>query len=438
MSEIMATASLVSCLFLLLAIGCPVTFAMLITSIIFGFFLMGSSYFFMISTSLYGAISSQILIAIPLFILMGNVLAYTGVAKNMFNTLHTWAGGLRGGLAMATEVICAIFGAMCGNSAAATITMGTIALPAMREHGYDKHLAIGSIASGGLLGLIIPPSVYAILYASITTLSIGKLYLAMLIPGLLLTSLYILYIGIRTWIQPELAPIIPKEERSSWHEKFVSLKGIIVPLLIVFTVLGGIYSGIVTPTEAATVGALSVLIVAIVDRSLTLKKFHLVITKTIGLTSMIVWMIMAITAFTNVFNLAGGYEVINIVVDMLPVSGIGVIIIMQLSIFIMGMVMDDMAIMFLSVPIFLPIIKSLGFDPLWFGVLFMVNVQCAWLTPPYGFNLFFMKSITPPDITMDVIYISVIPFIAMQLVCMAAIIIFPEIATWLPTLFFER
>jgi len=260
----------------------------------------------------------------------------------------------------------------------------------------------------------------------------------MLIPGLLLTSLYILYIGIRTWIQPELAPIIPKEERSSWHEKFVSLKGIIVPLLIVFAVLGGIYSGIVTPTEAATVGALSVLIVAIVDRSLTLEKFHLVITKTIGLTSMIVWMIMAITAFTNVFNLAGGYEVINIVVDMLPVSGIGVIIIMQLSIFIMGMVMDDMAIMFLSIPIFLPIIKSLGFDPLWFGVLFMVNVQCAWLTPPYGFNLFFMKSITPPEITMDDIYISVIPFIGMQLVCMAIIIIFPEVATWLPTLFFER
>ena len=432
MSIGLITILLFGSLFFLLTIGCPVSFAMIIVSLIFGTLLWGPSHLYMVASSLFGATASQILLAIPLFILMGNILAHTGIARDMFKALYYWSGPLRGGLAMGTIGICAVFAAMCGSSAAATITMGTIALPSMREHGYDKTLAVGSIGSGGLLGFLIPPSVLAIIYASTAGVSVGKLYLGIFIPGFLLAFLYILYIGIRAFLQPKWAPSIPREERPSLWEKFKSLRGVFLPALIVIAVLGGIYSGVTTPTEAAGVGALCVFISAVITRSLSWQNLKQALWMTLRLTSMVVWIIMAVTIFTNVYNALGAPTIINHIVTLLPVGGFGVILIMQLSIFLLGMIMDDIAIILLCTPIYLPIVTSLGFDPLWFGVLFMVNMQCAWLTPPYGFNLFYMRAITPSEITMGDIYRSVIPFIGLQVILLVLVMFFPQIALWLP------
>lgn len=438
MSIGLITLLLFSSLFFLFAIGCPISFALIIVGLVFGITLWGPAHLYMVASSLYGATTSQILIAIPLFILMGNVLATTGIARDMFKALYYWSGPLRGGLAMGTEAICAIFAAMCGTSTAATITMGTIALPAMREHNYDKNLAVGTVASGGLLGILIPPSVIAIIYASVSGVSLGRLYFGIFIPGFLLASLYIVYIGIRAYLQPKWAPSIPKEERPSWGEKFKALRGVILPVLIVTAVLGGIYSGIITPTEAAGVGAICVIIASAITGSLSWQNIRQALWATLRLTSMVVWLIMGVTIFSNVYNALGAPKIISAMVEILPVSGFAVIILMQLSIFLLGMIMDDIAVILLCTPVYLPIVTSLGFDPLWFGVLFMVNMQCAWLTPPYGFNLFYMRAITPPEITMGDIYRSVIPFIGIQMLCLILVMAFPPIATWLPSLVIGR
>jgi tripartite ATP-independent transporter DctM subunit len=433
MSIELITLLLFGSVFFLFAIGCPISFALIIVGIVFGVSLWGPAHLYMVASSLYGATTSQILVAIPLFILMGNVLANTGIAAKLFKALYFWSGPIRGGLAMGTEAICAIFAAMCGTSTAATITMGTIALPEMLKRKYDKNLAVGSVGSGGLLGILIPPSVIAIIYASVSGVSVGRLYFGMFIPGFLLAFLYVLYIGVRAYLQTEWAPSISKEQRPSWKEKFVALKGVVLPVLIVVAVLGGIYSGIITPTEAAGVGAICVFIAAAIDRSLNWQSLKQSLLATLRLTSMVVWLIMGVTVFTNVYNALGAPDLINRVISMLPGGGFGVIILMQLSIFFLGMIMDDVAIILLCTPMYLPIVTSLGFDPLWFGILFMVNMQCAWLTPPYGFNLFYIRAITPPEISMGDIYRSVLPFICLQILCLLLVMFFPPIATWLPS-----
>ena len=425
-------------IFLLFAIGLPISFTLGATSVIFLLIFLGTSHLLMVATSLYGAMTRQTLMAIPLFIFMGNVLASSGIAREFFTAMYNWSGPIRGGLAMGTEVLCGVFAAMCGTTEGATVTMGVTALPAMLDHGYDKNLAIGSLASGALLGILIPPSILAILYASISGTSIGKLYFAILVPGLVLLTLYILYNGIRCYMQPELAPALPKEERPSWQEKFISLKGIALPALIVFAVLGGIYSGATTPTEAAGVGALGVVIAALIHRKLSWTKLKEALLMTVRLTGMVAWLIMCVTLFAHVYGCLGIQQLVQNIVAALPISGFGIIILMQLSIFLLGMVIDDVSIILICTPIYLPIVTSLGFDPLWFAVLFMVNMQCAWMTPPYGFNLFIVKAVVPEWITMVDIYRAVIPFIGLQIACLLLVMFIPGIATWLPSMIIAR
>ena len=434
MSIELITLLLFASLFALFSIGFPISFSLITVGTVFGILLWGHSHLYMLASALYGATTSQTLMAIPLFILMGNFLVYTGMAEKLFKALYYWAGPVRGALAMGTIGISAIFAAMCGSSGATTVTVGTIALPEMLKRSYDKKLALGSVASGGLLGFLIPPSVIAIIYASVSGVSLGKLYLGMFFPGFLLAFLYVLYIGVSSFLKPELAPPISMGEGPSWAEKFAALKGLILPLLIVLAVLGGIYSGIITPTEAAGVGAFCVFLVALVGRSLSFSKMLQSLLSTLRLTGMIVWILMSVTVFTNVYNALGAPELIDRAIKLLPVGGLGVIVLMQLSVFLLGMIMDDIALLVLVTPMYLPIVISLGFDPLWFGVLFMVNMQIAYLTPPYGFNLFIMKGITPSEITMMHIYLSVIPFIGLQMVCFLIVMLVPPVATWLPSL----
>ena len=438
MSIGLTTLLLFGCLFLLISIGVHIAFSLLIVGIGFTLFLWGPSHLYVIASSMFGSMSSQIYIAIPLFILMGNLLAYTGIADELFNALYLWTARLRGGLAMGTVSAGTLLAAMCGSSEAGTLTVGIMALPAMTKRGYNKPLALGSIAAGGLLGFLIPPSIMAIVYAALSGVSLGKLYFASLIPGLLLAGLYMVYIWVRSYLQPGLCPRIPKEESPSWVERFKALKMVILPSLIVVIVLGGIYSGATTPTEAAGVGCASAFIVAIVKGRLNWKNLKEALLSTFSLLGMIAWMIMCVTVFTNVYNALGAPKIVNEIVTIFPAGGFGVIVMMQLSIFILGMVMDDFALLFLTMPIFVPIIKQLGFDPIWFGVLILINMQCALLTPPYGFNLFYVRAIAPDDISTFTIYRGVVPFICLQLLCLIIVMLFPSLALWLPSLLAGR
>jgi tripartite ATP-independent transporter DctM subunit len=434
MSIGLTTLLLFGCLFLLLALGLHIAFSLLIVGIGFTLFLWGPSHLYVIASSMFGSMSSQVYIAIPLFILMGNILAHTGIADELFHVLYLWTGRLRGGLAMGTVSAGTLLAAMCGSSEAGTLTVGIMALPAMTKRGYNERLALGSIAAGGLLGFLIPPSIMAIVYAAISGASLGKLYFASFIPGLLLAGMYIAYIWVRSYLQPGLCPRVPKEESPSWTEKLKALRMVILPLLIVVIVLGGIYSGATTPTEAAGVGCAVTFIVALVKRCLTWKNLREALLSTFSLLGMIAWMIMCVTVFTNVYNALGAPKIVNAIVSIFPAGGFGVIIMMQLSIFVLGMVMDDFALLFLTMPIFVPIIKHLGFDPIWFGVLILINMQCALLSPPYGFNLFYVRAIAPPEISTFTIYRGVIPFICLQLLCLIIVMLFPSLALWLPTL----
>ena len=433
-----ATILLLGCVFALFAAGLPITFCLGGTATLFALLFFAPAQWYSIATSMYGATTNQILIAIPLFTLMGSVMVYTGIAEDLFNTLYKWAGPLRGALAMGTEAIGAAFGAMCGSSEATTLTMGSISLPQMLKRGYDKHLAIGSVTTGGLLGILIPPTVLGIIYCVVSGVSVGLLYFGLFFPGFMLAALYILYIGVRCYLQPHLAPAIPEEERVSWREKFASLKGVIAPILIMLAVLGGIYSGIVTPTEASGLGAICMFLAALIRRGLTWKTFKDSCVNTFKLASMVIWIIMAITVFSNVYHASGAAALIKEMALGLPVSGFGVIVLMVLSVFFLGMIMDDVVVMMLVVPIYLPIVTSLGFDPLWFGVLFLILINIAWLTPPYGFNLFIVRAITPKEISMMDIYRSVLPFIGLQLVCLVLVMFFPPIALWLPSVIIAR
>lgn len=427
------TLLLFGSMFAALATGIPVAFALGGIGLIYTYFLWGPSALNVIAYAAFDNWSASILLAAPLFLLMGTVLQESGIADAIYEMFYRWMGGLRGGLAIGTVVICTIFAAIMGISGASTITMGLIALPSMLRRGYNKEIVIGSIAAGGVLGILIPPSVIMIIYAMISRESVGDMFAGGIMPGLLLALLYILYIAIRAFFQPHLGPALPKQERASRREKIASLKGVVLPILLILIVLGSIYSGVCTPTEAAAVGALGALVSAAIHRRLSWEVVRKASTYTFMLTGMVMWILLGASIFNSLYRAVGAQELVMGLVARLDMSPWGVLILMQLSLFVLGMLMDDFAIVMLCVPIYVPIVKSLGFNSLWFAMLFMVNMQMAYLTPPYGFNLFYMKSIVPEGVTMADIYRSVLPFIALQFTGLVLLMLFPGIALWLPS-----
>lgn len=428
------TIMLFGCLFFVLATGLPVSFALGGVGVIFTFFLWGPNAVGVIAFAAYDLMSSPILMAAPLFMLMGIILQESGIADDVYEMFYRWMGPVRGGLAIGTIIICTIFAAIIGVSGASTITMGLIALPSMLKRNYDKNIVLGSVAAGGILGILIPPSVIMIIYAMISGESVGDLFAAGVFPGLLLASLYILYIAIRSYIQPHLGPALPKEERATFKEKIISLKAVILPLFLIFLVLGTIYLGICTPTEAAAIGALGAFVCAAIRKKLNWDLVKTACRQTFRLVGMALWVLLGASVFNSLYRAVGAQSLIINLVGELGMTPWTVLILMQASLFVLGMLMDDFAVVMLCVPIYVPIIKALGFNPLWFAMLFMVQIQMAYLTPPYGFNLFYMKSIVPPEITMGDIYRSVVPFVCLQLIGLILVMVFPQIALWLPNL----
>ncbi|MBL1273267.1 MAG: tripartite ATP-independent transporter DctM subunit [Marinobacter maritimus] len=433
--EILTLLFFGSLLFFLL-LGLPLAFVLGGVSVIFLYFTWGFDSFYMVASQIWGTMGSFTLVAIPLFVFMAMVLERTGVARDLYRMMHLWFGGLRGGLAIGTLVICAVFAAMVGISGAAVVAMGTIALPSMLERGYDRKMALGVINTGGGWGILIPPSILMILYALITGVSVGQMFAAGIMPGVLLMVMTVLYILIRSTLQPHLAPALPPEERGTWPEKLRALRAVLLPIGVVFMVLGSIIGGITTPTEAAAMGVLGSLISAAVYRQLKWSILQEAAIRTFKLTGMIMWILFAAHAFSAAYQSMGAQELIEGMMQHIPGGPWGIIVAMMVIIFFLAMVLDPVGIMLITLPVFMPIVKSLGFDPIWFGILFVINMEIGYKTPPFGFNLFYLKGVVPPGITMKDIYTSVVPFVIIEIIAIGIIMVFPEIATWLPGVFF--
>ena len=387
--------------------------------------------------------------AIPLFIFMAAMLERAGIIEEMFSVVYSWMGGLRGGLAAATIVASTILAAMVGVIGAAVVTMGILALPAMLNRNYDEKIALGSIMAGGTLGILIPPSILAILYAVVAQQSVGELYMGSFVPGLMLSGMYVTYVLVRSYLNPSLCPALPKEELISWWEKIKLLKGLIAPLFLVFLVLGLLFGGIATPVEAAGIGSCGSVIVAIIQR-----KFSLLVLKEASLTTlrastMVLWIMFGASVFVGFYILQGGQAFITDTMLGLGLGPYGILFLMMFLLVLLGMFLDWVGILLLAVPIFVPIIKSLTFPgllglpgpapedvALWFGVLYIINMQMSFLSPPFGYALFYIRGVTPPHIKMATIFQAAIVFLIMQCIGLAICVLFPSIITFFPNMIY--
>ena len=424
-------------LLVFLMLGTPLAFVLGGVSVVFLYFEMGEIGFYLLASKMWETMQNPTLMAIPLFVFMAILLEKSGVANDLYDMMHQWWGGLRGGLAIGTVLICVIFAAMSGISGAAVVTMGTIALPKMLERGYDKKLALGAINAGGGWGILIPPSILMVLYALLTEVSVGRLFAAGVGPGLTLFVLVSLYIGGRCWLQPDLGPALPPEERADWGQKFRSLRAVILPILIVTIVLGAIFGGFATATEAAAIGVFGALFATGVNGQLSWKVIHEASIATMKLTALIIWILFAAHAFSTAYTALGAQSLISDLMAYIPGGRWGALAFMLMVLFFFGMVLDPVGIMLITLPVFLPVVQQAGFDPIWFGILFIIMMEVGYMTPPFGFNLFYLKGVAPPDVTMGDIYASVIPYVIVTLIGVLLIILFPGIALYLPNLFYN-
>jgi tripartite ATP-independent transporter DctM subunit len=380
----------------------------------------------------FETMTSESLMAIPLYVLMASILQKSTIIDALYDAMETWSARLNGGLAVGTIIICTILAAMTGVVGAAVAAMGILALPSMLSRGYHPPLALGAICAGGTLGILIPPSVVTIVYAITAQISIGKMFAAGIVPGLILAGSYIAYILIRTWINPSLAPKPEQIDDVPLGEKLSKLKSLILPAFVVLGVLGSIYTGIATPTEAAAVGVLGAALSALVTRRLSLTMLSGAATETLRVTAMILWITIGARAFISVFVATGGADSILGFVEGFEASRWVILGVMVLVLVFLGLFLDEIGIILLCVPVFLPIVIALDFDPLWFGVLFMITAQMAYITPPFGYTLFYLKGVLPEGIGIGQVYRGVIPFFLIQVVVLVLFAFFPGLVTWLP------
>jgi tripartite ATP-independent transporter DctM subunit len=381
--------------------------------------------------------STTTLVAAPLFVLMAVVLERSGVAEDLYEMMYRWSGGIKGGLAVGTVLACTLIAAMSGIASTGVVMMGVMALPAMLKRGYDKRIATGCILAGGVLGPLIPPSIALVLYGTMAQVSIGALFAGGMAAGMLCSLLIVGYILIRCYINPKMGPAIPVEERANWDAKLSSLKGVVLPLLLITAVLGSIYSGIATPTEAAAVGALGAFVCSAIHRRLTWDLIKSVAYTTIQVQGFMMWILFAAQGFAAVYMGLGASRMVVNLVQTYQVGWWTMLIGIQVVWFLLGCVIDAWSILMITLPIILPLLPLYGFDPLWLGVLYAVNTQTGYLTPPFGTMLFMMKGIAPKEVTMTDIYHSIVPFVVTQLFCLALCIAFPKLVTWLPDLLFK-
>jgi tripartite ATP-independent transporter DctM subunit len=421
-------------LIVLLLAGLPVAFATGSLAVIFISLIWSPDALMTISLRIWQNMYQYLLFAIPLFIFLASMLQQAGIVEDMYETIREWTGAMRGGLAIATVIASTLLAAIVGIIGAAVVTMGLIALPSMLEHKYNKNLAMGSVMAGGTLGILIPPSILFILYALVAGTSAGKLFAGGIFPGLVLSAIYSIYILIRCYIDPTMGPGLSKEERAqiTWGIKFRHAARISFPVGLVILVLGSIFFGIASITEAAGVGAFGAIVAAALRGKLTLKGLKEASYQTAKITAMVLWTIFGALSLVTFYIAIGGDEFVTGIVLDLGFGKWGTFWLIMVVLIFLGMFLDWVGIMYLAVPIFLPVIKGFGFDLLWFGIVYNVNMQMSFLSPPFGYALFYLKGVAPKDITMWEIIKSALPFLGLQFVGLIIVVLYPPLATWLP------
>jgi len=435
-SPLLAVIIMFSSLLVLLALGLPVVFALGSAGVMCILLLWGPQALSITVQSAWTTMLFYTLVAVPFFVFMAMILQGSGIADDLFYSMQLWFAGVPGGVAIGVVFICTIVAAMTGISATGVVTMGILALPIMLKLGYNKTIALGPILAGGALGFLIPPSVAFVLYGALVHVSIGRLFMGGIIPGLILSFLYIAYILIRCTAQPKLGPPLPPEERGTLRQKVASLKSLALPGLLILLVLGTIFAGIASPTEAAAAGAIGAVVCAAIHGKFNLSMLKEATLSTFRTSGMVMWILIGAYVYKAVFFGVGGPSLIRDFLGSLSVAPLAIIFMMQISFMILGCFLTELPIMMMTLPAYIPVIEMLGYSKIWFGVLFLVNMQMAYLTPPFGFCLFYMKGVAPPEVSMGDIYRSILPFVGLQLACLILVMFCPQVALWLPGLVF--
>ena len=438
MSELPMGPLMFVAVFTIIFTGYPVAFALAGTSLIFAFIGVQMGYFeWTLLSALpertFGIMSNYILLAVPFFILMGTMLEKSRLAEDLLKTIGALFGPLRGGLALAVVLVGAMLAAATGVVGASVVAMGLISLPVMLRYGYSQELATGIITASGTLGQIIPPSVVLIVLADQMGISVGDLFVGALVPGLMLAGMYALYVVGVAILKPEAAPALPIEERPKDRGDLLRrvVLVLIPPMALIMLVLGSIFAGVATPTEAGALGAIGAIILAALNRRLTRQALNETMRYTTRLTAMVIFLLIGSTAFALVFRGLGGDLWIEGLLTDLPGGKIGLLVVANLMVFILGFFIDFFEIAFIILPLIVPAARIMGIDLVWFGVMLGMNLQTSFLTPPFGFALFYLRGVTPPEVPTSTIYRGVLPFIVIQLIGLALICIFPELVTWL-------
>lgn len=423
-----------------LLLGYPVAFTLGGVALVFGVLGFGFDFFTLLPMRIWTRMTSFILVAVPLFVFMGVMLERSGLAEELLETMSLLFGRVRGGLAISVVIVGALLAASTGIIGATVVTMGVIALPVMLRKGYQSELVTGTISAAGTLGQIIPPSIVLVILGDIMGVSVGELFMGAFIPGIILVFLYITFILIYGFLRPQVAPGLSKEEIASTPPKellILVLKALVPPAILILAVLGSIFFGIASPTEAAAMGAFGATLIALVKKRFSLKVLGEVMLSTTRLCSMVFLILLGAAAFGLVFRGLGGDHMVRNFLEAIGGGQWGILIIVMLVLFLLGFFLDFIEITFIVVPILAPIITAVGFNPLWFAILIAINFQTSFLTPPFGFALFYLKGVCPAEVTTGQIYRGIIPFVIIQLIALVLVGFFPVLVTWLPQLMYE-
>jgi tripartite ATP-independent transporter DctM subunit len=437
MSPELAAIGMFVTLVIFLFMGHPLAFVLGGVGVFFGLVFIGPHFFGIFMDRIFGTMDNFVLVAITLFILMGNFLAMSGVADNLFKAMRILLGPIRGGVGIAVVAVCIVFAACTGIIGASVVTMGLLAGPMLIRYGYSRELTMGTIAAGGSLGLLIPPSIMLIMMADQAGLSAGKLLMAGVVPGVTMGGLYMLYIAIRCGINPKVGPTVPAAELAMIpvsRRITDALRYAVPPVVLIFCVLGAIFFGIATPTEAAGVGAFVAFLMALAYRKLTLNNFADCLYRTSRTATMVVIIIVGATCFTGVFlGLGGGRAIVDALLG-LGLGKWGTYILIMAIYVVLGCFIDWIGIIMITFPIFLPLAQQLGFDPLWFVAMLAINLQISFLTPPFGYALFYLAGLKIDGVRLSNIYWGVVPFLVLQVLGVAICTIFPQVVLWLPNI----
>jgi tripartite ATP-independent transporter DctM subunit len=428
------TILMVVTLLVLIFLGLPITFCLISTALIFTIVFWGFSKVTVLVISTFGTMTNPTFLAVPLFIFMAGILQSSGITDDLFDAIWKWLGGVRGGLAVASVVAITILSAMTGVGATGIFTIGMIAYPQMMKRGYDPMIAIGPIAPASALGPLIPPSNVMIILGGFSSISVGALFMGGFIPGIMISAAFIIYILVRCYRHPELAPIVPIAERASLREKLAATRGVAMSLILVLTVLGGIWTGVSTAIEGAGVGAFGALICAAVKHKLNLASLREAVTSTLKANVMVMWLLIGGSCYAAFMSASGMSTYLGNLLMNMPLPPMGIVSVLLFVVLVMGMFIDSIAIIMITVPIFFPIIRALNFDPVWFGVVFTIAIVIGFITPPFGYNLFYMRAILPPEVSTKTIYRAVMPYIPLSILVMALCLAFPKLVLIIPQL----